>query len=88
MPSVLTIEVPDALADAWRKLPPERRSSVVDYASFLAAQEESDRLHEVDETVEAEWDELLNDPQRTANFARWAADPERGEAQAFDPSRL
>ena len=88
MPSALTIEVPDALADAWRKLPPERRASLVDYASFLAAQEESGRLHEVDETAEAEWDELLNDPQRTSNFARWAADPARGEAQAFDPTRL
>jgi acyl-CoA reductase-like NAD-dependent aldehyde dehydrogenase len=88
MPPAFTIEVPDALAEAWRKLPPERRSSVVDYAGFLAAQEESCRFHEVDEIVEAEWSEMLDDPQRTANFARWAADAARGEAQPIDLSKL
>lgn len=39
MPQMLTIEVPETLAEAWGKLPPARRSSLVDYASYLAAQE-------------------------------------------------
>jgi hypothetical protein len=83
------IEVPEALAEAWRKLPPERRLSVVDYASYLASQESPGRLHEVDEAVEAEWDALLSEPQRTANFQRWAEESlARGNTQPFDPSRL
>ena len=89
MPPALTIEIPDALAEAWRKLPPERRLSVVDYASYLAAQEESGRLQEVDEAVEAEWGTLLADPQRTANFQRWAESSlGRNAAEPLDPSRL
>ena len=39
MPQMLTIEVPETFAEAWGKLPPARRSSLVDYASYLAAQE-------------------------------------------------
>jgi hypothetical protein len=85
----LTIEVPEALAEAWRKLPPERRSSVVDYATFLASQTSSNSLHEVDESVEAKWDQLLSDSKRTANFQRWAEESlSRGTPEPLDPAKL
>ena len=73
MPQMLTIEVPDILAEAWSKFPPACRSFLVDYASYLAAQETAPGGTVVDEEDEAAWDVLLEDPARTANFQRWAA---------------
>ena len=73
MPQMLTIEVPDTLAEAWRKLPPSRRSALVDYASYLAAQECEHNPTVVDEEDEAGWDALFDDPSRTAKFEAWAA---------------
>jgi len=88
MPPALTIEVPDALAEAWRKLPPERRSSVVDYASFLAAQEEIRRtLRVIEKFIPLRLHGLIHFME-PAGFARWAADAARGEAQPIDLSKL
>jgi hypothetical protein len=66
MPATPAIEVPEALAEAWRKLPPARQSSLLDYAAFLAAQEEH-----LDAEEEAAWDRRLSDPAKQARFKEW-----------------
>ena len=89
MPQMLTIEVPDTLAEAWSKLPPARRSSLVDYAKYLAAQEPAPDLTEVDAEDEAAWSVLLEDPARTANFQRWAAASlAESPPEPLDPAKL
>lgn len=85
MSHTLTIEVPDAFAEAWRKLPPEQQSSVIDYTSRLAAEEERRQEEEAD----AEWDRLFSDPVKMANFRRWADESRaRSTPQPFGESRL
>jgi hypothetical protein len=66
MPPATPIEIPEALAEAWRKLPPERRASLLEYAAFLAAQEQ--RLDAEDEKA---WDDCLSDPAKAARFQEW-----------------
>jgi len=89
MPLMITIEVPDKLAEAWNKLPPARRSSVVDYANYLAAQESESSLPAIVEEDEAAWDMLFGDQVRTANFQRWAATSlAQSGPEPLDPAKL
>ncbi len=67
MPQTLTIEVPDAFVEAWRKLQPAQQSAVVDFTSRLAAEEEV-RLSEEDESG---WDQRFSDPEKSARFLEW-----------------
>ena len=72
MPQAPATEIPEVLAETWRKLPPARQSSLLDYACYLASLEDGASLHEVDEEDEAEWDRLFSDEVKMANFRRWA----------------
>ena len=72
MSSAITLPTPEAVAAVCRALNPAHQSSLLAYAQFLQAQEAQAALDEVDEEEEAEWDRLLNDPVKTANFMRWA----------------
>ena len=54
--------IPDDISD----------ESLLQFAQFRQSQEESNNFHEVDEEDEAEWDELLGDPDRVAKFGQWA----------------
>jgi hypothetical protein len=46
-------------------------------------------LEVVDEADEAEWDRVLGDPAKVANFARWADESlAREKPRAIDPARL
>ncbi len=85
MSQTLTIEVPDAFAEAWRKLPPEQQFPVIDYTSRLAAEE--DQRQEA--AADAEWDHLFSDPVKMTNFRRWAEESRaRSTPQPFDESWL
>ena len=89
MSHTLTIEVPDAFADAWRCLRPASQDTLVQFAQFLKSRDVQEGLDPVDEAEEAEWDKLFTDPVKMANFNRWAdkalAD---GPSEPLDFSRL
>ena len=72
-----------------RGLNPAHQSSLLAYAQFLEAKEAQAALDEMDEEDEAEWDRLLTDPARAADFARWAAESlTRSQPRPLDPARL
>jgi hypothetical protein len=79
MDHTLTIEVPDALAEAWRKLPPAHRSSLVDYAGYLASQVEEQRLDDEDD---AAWEQRVADPVKAARFLEWGQQALAGPGDA------
>lgn len=62
------IEVPEAFANAWHKLPSSQKSSLIDFASYLAAQLEEEKLDSEDE---AAWDRRFADPAASARFLEW-----------------
>jgi hypothetical protein len=70
----------EAVASLCGSLNPDHQSSLLQFARFLKSQEESNEFHEVDEEDEAEWDQLLSDPDRVAKFGQWA---ERSRASSL-----
>ena len=72
MSSSITLPTPEVIAAVCRALSPAHQSLLLEFAQFLQAQEAQAALDDVDEEDEAEWDRLLTDPARAANFARWA----------------
>lgn len=89
MPHTLTIEVPDAFAEAWRSLRPASQDTLVQFARFLKAQEVEAAFCEVDKADEAGWDQVFQDEKKVAAFTRWADDSlARSQPQPLDPSRL
>ncbi|MBM3852877.1 MAG: hypothetical protein FJ399_06940 [Verrucomicrobia bacterium] len=72
MPTTLTPSTPEAVAAVCSSLKPDHQSSLLAFAQFLKAQETQAMLEAVDEADEAEWNQLLDDPTKGANFARWA----------------
>jgi len=89
MPHTLTIEVPDAFADAWRCLRPASQEALVRFAQFLKSRDAADESAPVDEGDEAEWDKLFADPVKMANFSRWADNAlAEGASEPLDFSRL
>ena len=84
-----TMSLPDAVAELCRSLQPAHQSSLLDYAEFLKAQEAQAGLNIVDEEDEAEWDAQLADPEKVANFARWADESlARDRPRPIDPAHL
>lgn len=89
MSHTLTIEVPDAFAEAWRSLRPASQDTLVQFARFLKAQEAETAFETVDEADEAAWDVLFQDEQKVAAFSRWAdASLSRSPAMLLDPACL
>ena len=87
MSHTLTIEVPDAFAEAWRSLRPASQETLVQFARFLKVQEAEAAFETVDDEDEEAWDRLFQDEQKVADFTRWA-DASRSRPQPLDPARL
>ena len=89
MPHTLTIEVPDAFAEAWRSLRPASQDTLVQFAQFLKTREAQDGLEPVAEAEETEWDKVFADPAKLANF-HCCADRAlaEGPSEPLDLSRL
>ena len=89
MSLTMTLPTPEAVAALCRGLEPAHQSSLLEFAQFLQSQEAQAALDDVDEEDEAEWDRLLNDPAKTANFVRWADESlARSQPRPIDPARL
>jgi hypothetical protein len=83
------VSLPEALAELCSSLEPAHQHSLLEYAEFLKAKEAQRSLEVVDEADEAEWDRVLGDPAKVANFARWADESlAREKPRAIDPARL
>ncbi len=70
----------EAVASLCGSLKPDHQTSLLQFARFLKSQEESSDFHDVDEEDEAEWDQLLSDPNRVTKFGQWA---ERSRASSL-----
>lgn len=89
MSLTMTLPTPEAVAALCRGLEPAHQSSLLEFAQFLQSQEAQAALDEVDEKDEAEWDQLLADPTKAANFARWTDESlARSQPRPLDPARL
>lgn len=79
----------EAIASLCVTLQPDHQSSLLQFAKFLKSQEEQQSFGAVDEEDEAEWDRMLNDPARVANFAQWADQSlSNSSLHPVDPKRL
>jgi hypothetical protein len=89
MPHTLTIEVPDAFADAWCNLRPASRQTLVQFAQFLKSRDTAEPLQSADEEDEAEWDKRFADPVKMARFRQWGDQALAGPGDApMDFTRL
>ena len=79
----------EAIASLCGTLQPDHQSSLLQFAKFLKSQEEQQSFAAVDEEDEAEWDRMLGDSARVANFERWADQSLAASTpQPIDPRRL
>lgn len=84
IPAPAVVEPESPLVETVRELPEEGQRAVLSDALFLRHQE-AERIA----ADNAEWDRLLNDPEKMANFAKWAqASAAQHPDEPFDYSRL
>ncbi|MEO8353848.1 MAG: hypothetical protein ABI680_19145 [Chthoniobacteraceae bacterium] len=89
MSPTMTLPTPEAVAALCRDLDASRQTSLLHFAQYLSAQKAAAAFDDVDEGDESEWDQLLGDPAKTANFARWAEESLSKTTPKFiDPNRL
>ena len=85
MPQTLSIEVPETFAEAWHRLPPEQRSSVMEYTGRLAELEQ--RREEAED--ESAWEQRFADPAARERFLAWGKQALEGPGdERLDPLKL
>lgn len=82
-----TADAEPSLLETVRGLPEEGQRAVLSYALFLRHQEEERQKMEA--YHDAEWERLLNDPVKVANFTKWADEVfATQKPEPFDFSKL